>query len=90
MDMKLILAVIRDEAGEPILQALLEKEFRATRIASTGGFLRRGLTTLMIGVEDEKVDLAFATIKGQTTPLSGVNQKTATVFVLDIEKFLQI
>jgi uncharacterized protein YaaQ len=88
--MKLIVAIIRDEVNEPILQALLQEEFRATKIASTGGFLRHGMTTLMIGVEDEKVDQAIQIIKNQISPLDQTIQRNATVFVLGVDQFLQV
>ena len=88
--MKLIIAIIRDEASEPTLESLIKNEYRATRIASTGGFLRRGLTTLMIGVDDEKVDQALNIIKEICAPMSLENQRAATVFVLNVGQFLQI
>jgi uncharacterized protein YaaQ len=88
--MKLIVAIIRDEVNESILQALIQEEFRATRIASTGGFLRHGMTTLMIGVEDEKVDQAIQIIKDQISPLDNAIRRNATVFVLDVDQFLQV
>ena len=50
--MKLILAVVRDVDTDAILDTLLPKGYRVTRLASTGGFLRRGSTTLMIGVDE--------------------------------------
>ncbi len=53
--MKLILAIIQDEDAPATLQALVERGYRVTRIASTGGFLRQGNTTLLIGVEDHQV-----------------------------------
>ena len=88
--MKLIVAIIRDEVNESILQALIQEEFRATRIASTGGFLRHGMTTLMIGVEDEKVDQAIQIIKDQISSLDNAIRRNATVFVLDVDQFLQV
>ena len=88
--MKLIVAIIRDEVNEPILTTLIQEEFRATRIASTGGFLRHGLTTLMIGVEDEKVDQAIQIIKDQSSSRSISTQRNATVFVLAVDQFLQV
>jgi uncharacterized protein YaaQ len=88
--MKLIVAIIQDELNEPILQSLIQEDFRATRISSTGGFLRRGLTTLMIGVEDEKVDQAIQIIKDQSSTVSNSNQRSATVFVLDVDQFIQV
>jgi uncharacterized protein YaaQ len=56
--MKLILAVIRDIDSESVIRTLIKAGYRVTRLASTGGFLRRGNTTMMIGVnegEEQKV-----------------------------------
>lgn len=53
--MKLILAILQDEDAPSTVQALVARGYRVTRIASTGGFLRRGNTTLLIGVEDAQV-----------------------------------
>ena len=53
--MKLILAIIQDEDAPTTIQALVDRGHRVTRIASTGGFLRQGNTTLLIGVEDLRV-----------------------------------
>ncbi|MGI6082800.1 MAG: cyclic-di-AMP receptor [Limnochordia bacterium] len=54
--MKLIVAVIQDEDAVPLMKALTAQKHRATKLASTGGFLLRGNTTLMIGVQDDEVD----------------------------------
>lgn len=87
--MKLILAVVRDIDTESILNQLLPHGFRVTRLASTGGFLRRGSTTLMIGVDDgmenEVIDILKHAV-GQPDP----DQHRITLFVLDALNFLQI
>ena len=88
--MKLIVAIIRDEACETVLQPLIQEGYRATRIASTGGFLRRGLTTLMIGVEDEKVEPAIQIIRKQSTLLNSTNLRNVSLFVMKVDRFLQI
>ena len=88
--MKLIIAIIRDELSDPILKSLLKEEFRVTRIASTGGFLRRGMTTLMIGVEDEKVDQAIQVMRDSSDPATYQNTHNATMFVLNVDQFLQV
>ncbi len=88
--MKMIVAIIRDEDNEPVSEALIKSGFRVTRIASTGGFLRRGSSTLMIGVEDEKVDHAIEVIKGNTNPPDEPNAKRATLFVLNIAHYSQV
>ncbi|HUZ01066.1 MAG TPA: cyclic-di-AMP receptor [Thermomicrobiaceae bacterium] len=53
--MKLIAAVVQDYDAQQLLAAITQAGFRATRIGSTGGFLRVGNTTLLIGVEDHHV-----------------------------------
>jgi uncharacterized protein YaaQ len=53
--MKLVFAVVQDYDATQLLDAITKSGFRATQIASTGGFLRVGNTTLMIGVEDFQV-----------------------------------
>lgn len=53
--MKLIIFVTDDAHAEAAVDALVTQGFRVTRLASTGGFLRRGNTTLLVGVEDAQV-----------------------------------
>ena len=54
--MKMIMAILQDEDAETVTQALMSSVLWVTEIASTGGFLRQGSSTLMIGVNDESVD----------------------------------
>ncbi|MDZ5782456.1 cyclic-di-AMP receptor [Marinococcus luteus] len=54
--MKLLVAVVQDKDSNRLSNALVEANFQATRLASTGGFLKAGSTTFLIGVEDEQVD----------------------------------
>ncbi len=94
--MKLIIAVVQNEDADNVVDALLEAEYRATRLASTGGFLRRGNTTIMIGVQDEQVDSVLDLIRGQArSRQSGetntqVQTAAATVFVLDLEEYQRL
>ncbi len=88
--MKLIVAILRDEDSDQVSQSLVSSGFRVTRIASTGGFLRRGSTTFMIGVEDEKVDEALDVVRDNCTITIEPSLKRATLFVLNVEKFSQI
>ncbi len=53
--MKLIIAIVQDQDAPSLVDDLTEKEFRVTKLASTGGFLKSGNTTLLIGVEEESV-----------------------------------
>lgn len=86
--MKLIIAILKDDDVENAVQALTSESFRVTRVASTGGFFRKGSSTLLIGVEDDHVDAAVALLRANTTP--GSDQKRATVFVVPVSHFEQI
>jgi len=88
--MKMIIAIIGDHDNESVSQGLIQADFRVTRIASTGAFLRRGSSTLMIGVEDDKVDEAIQIIRERTTSTGEAGVKRATLFVLNIEHYSQI
>ena len=61
--MKLIVAIVQDEDAGRLVSALMDKGFGVTKLATTGGFLRAGNTTLISGVEDEKLDAALAVIE---------------------------
>ena len=88
--MKLILTIISDNDADPVSQALILGGFRVTRIASTGGFFRRGSTTLMIGVADEQVNAAIDVLRKSVSPAPEAGMKRATLFVLNVEHFSQI
>ena len=77
--MKLLFAVIQNDDNRALTRALVEHDISVTRISSTGGFLRGGNTTLMIGVPEEKLQDALNTIKecssrrhAVTVPVSGI------------------
>lgn len=57
--MKLLFAIVQDDDVRALTRALVEHELSVTRIASTGGFLRGGNSTLMIGVEANRLDTAL-------------------------------
>lgn len=61
--MKLILAVVQDQDSTRLMNAMVEHNFRVTKLASTGGFLKSGNTTIMIGTEDIRVEKALQVIR---------------------------
>lgn len=73
--MKLLFTIIQDQDAADFLDALMENGFRATRLSSTGGFLRAGNTTLLIGVENSQADAVLNLVKktckrrGQVDPI---------------------
>ena len=84
--MKLLFAIIQNDDKKALTRALIEHEINVTRISSSGGFLHGGNTTLMIGVPEEKLDVALETIKEHssrrqivTVPASGIPHNVDSV-----------
>ncbi|MBN9656204.1 hypothetical protein GLW00_19455 [Halobacillus litoralis] len=61
--MKMIIAVVQDKDSSRLTDALAENNFKTTKLSTTGGFLREGNTTFMIGCDDDQVDDALDIIK---------------------------
>lgn len=61
--MQLILAIVQEKDSRRLIEALVAAEFQATMLASTGGFLREGNATVLIGTEEKKVDDVLAVIQ---------------------------
>ncbi len=80
--MKLLVFVTEDNVADPTVDALIEQGFRVTRLASTGGFLRKGNTTLLVGIEENAVERAI-TIARRVAP-------GALVVALDLERYERI
>ena len=68
----------------------MDANYRVTRIAGTGGFLKRGTTTMLIGVEKEHVNSAKQLIREHSSPSSDPGLKRTTVFVLKVDQFEQL
>lgn len=107
--MKMIIAIINDDDVARVLTELSNQGFGATRLSTSGGFLRSGNSTLLIGVEEEKIETVFDIFRqfssrrkqmfspmGITdgldmfTPPVEISVGGATVFVIDVEKFVKL
>ena len=111
--MKLIIAIVQRKDAGDLTDMLNEEGFRVTKIASTGGFLKSGNTTLLIVVEESEVDKVIDKIKdkckkrgkpvtatyssAESTGLydpyfteTEVEVGGATMFVIDVDKFMKI
>ncbi len=107
--MKLIVAIINNDDCANVLNSLSQKGYGATKLSTSGGFLRAGNSTLLIGTEDEKVDDVIEIIsefsrkrtqmvtpspsfmtEGFISRAVEVTVGGATVFVLDVEKFIKL
>ena len=87
---KLIIAIIRDDDNERVSAKLTAEDFRVTQIASTGGFLRSGRSTLLIGVEEKCVPRALEVLRENCSDTRNPQEKKATVFVLNVDEFAQL
>lgn len=87
--MKLIIAIVQDQhdAGKAV-DALIGNGFGATRINTAGGFLKRGNSTILIGVEDDRAHDAIQILRDACHHLPGENSDPTTtsgiVFVLPV------
>ena len=109
--MKLIITIVQDDDSLDLVEELNEKGYTVTKLATTGGFLKSGNTTLLIGIEESKVDSAIAVIKENCERRKGtlpvvepmpepagvfvpypveVEVGGATIFVVDVDKYLKI
>jgi uncharacterized protein YaaQ len=86
--MKMIIIIVRDNDADTLTQAFTAESFRVTRVASTGGFLRSGVVTMLLGVEDDQVDAAIKTMHDSLPPREG--EKRATLFVVPVHHYEQI
>jgi uncharacterized protein YaaQ len=88
--MKLIIAIIRDDDSEDVIHALTSLGYRVTRVSSTGGLLRRGSTTLMVGVGDDAVDHVITIMQEHCSHTSEPGMKRGTLFIITVDRFVQI
>ena len=61
--MKLVFSIVHDEDGYKVMDELNKNSFSVTKLCSSGGFLKSGSTTLLVGVEEDKVDNVIDIIK---------------------------
>ena len=94
--MKLLLAIVRDDHEADVIFALNNQGFSVTRVSTTGGFWRRGNTTLMIGADDGKLDEALEVINSNAGPEIEMDSAPsshpphrATIFVMNVDSFAQ-
>lgn len=94
--MKLIIAIVQDDFTPKVIKSLTNNNYRTTKLSSTGGFLKSGNTTLLIGVEDDKVDEVVKLIEDECKDkkvMKGKNEITvsgANLFILNMDNFKRI
>ncbi len=61
--MKLVVAIVSNHDVSGLLPALAKQKIQATKLASSGGFLREGNTTLLMGIENDHVEKVLGIIE---------------------------
>ena len=86
--MKLVVAIVQDYDTDRLLRAVTNAGLRATRIASLGGFLRTGNTTVLLGVPDERVATCLALLRDacgrRVEPFGAVPPELAELYPLGV------
>ena len=92
--MKLIIAIVQDEDSSRLLSELMKKGFGVTKLATTGGFLKAGNTTLLLGVDDIRVDEAIGIVDSvcksrkqistATTSIGGMTHSEFSSFPIEV------
>ncbi len=94
--MKLIIAIIQDDYVNKVIRILMDNKIRTTRLSSTGGFLKSGNTTLLIGTEEKEIDRIVDLISSQTKSKKVKDGKEevlvggANLFVIDIHDYIKL
>jgi len=93
---KLVIAIVQDDFATKVIKSLMEKKHRVTKLSSTGGFLKTGNTTLLIGAEDEKTGEIIKVIEDECKKENTVDKKDgiadiyANIFILNMDEFKKI
>ncbi len=76
--MKLILAIVSNDDASSVTASLTKENFSVTRLATTGGFLRAGNTTIIVGTDDDKVESCIEIIGNESKRRTEIVPSTAS------------
>lgn len=88
--MKLMIAIVNDADYDRIAHSLTDEQYRVTCIASTGGLFRRGSTTLLMGLEESRINRAVEIINENSASPEGPGTQKANIFVLSIKEYIRV
>jgi len=63
MSMKLLISIVHSDDADQLISALRDGGFSSTKISTTGGFLREGNATILVGTDEENVPQVMEIIK---------------------------
>jgi uncharacterized protein YaaQ len=62
---KLLVVITADDEADALIRKLVERGYPATKVSSTGGFLRKGNATLFSGIDADDLENVLAIIRQQ-------------------------
>jgi uncharacterized protein YaaQ len=86
--MKMIIAIVGDDNSDRVTKSLTSANYRVTTIGSTGGFLKKGQSTMLIGVENDLLEKAPNNIRSCFPTPFEKGEKRCTIFVLNVDQSL--
>lgn len=79
LNMKLIMAIVNNDDSSIVASKLTSGGYSVTKLATTGGFLKAGNTTFILGVEDEKVDDVISIISNHSKKRTQLLPATSSI-----------
>ena len=79
--MKMVLAIINYDDAQDVINSLMKAGFSITKLATTGGFLKAGNVTILIGLEDSRLDEAMDIIRKYSNTRKQIIPTTANLGV---------
>ncbi|HSP54989.1 MAG TPA: cyclic-di-AMP receptor [Dehalococcoidia bacterium] len=64
-EQKLLVIIASNEDADSLIKTLVERGYPATKVSSSGGFLKRGNATIFSGVDADDVDRVIAIIRSE-------------------------
>jgi uncharacterized protein YaaQ len=77
---KLVVVIMDDDEADKLIEKLVERGYPATKVSSTGGFLRKGSATILSGIAEDDVDLVLAIVRAETKARTEYVPAQATPF----------
>jgi len=92
---KLVIAIVRNDDANKIVEELIKRQIGNTRINTAGGFFRRGNVTLLVGVPAGRVEEVLTVLRERVgnQPLEGQPegvQYRGVAFVLDVPRYVRV
>ena len=92
--MKLLIAIVQDEDSSKLVSKMMQQGFGVTKLATTGGFLKAGNTTLLLGVDDSRVEEAIHVVESvcksrkqfstATTTITGISHNEYPTYPIEV------